>query len=487
MKYTDDDVALRVASRLEGVVKTAPDTGERFAWSGHHWGRDATADFEAASRAFIRSVSTNIKQAAQDRYPSLDEDSLRARSRAEREAEALLSGGRINSITGLVEKDPRLTVAVSEFDTDPHLLGTPSGTVDLRTGTLKESDPSDLISRATEVGFDPDAKAPQLADFLLSVMDDDVEAVDYLQRLMGSALLGNHDAQEFYLLHGDGSNGKDTLVDILNAAVGEYAGRAPENMLMQKKHDEHSAEVYFLRGRRVVWHSESNAERTLNIGRVKSFTGTSQITARPMRGNPVTFPNTWTHFLMTNHLPRLAGNDYGTLRRIVVVPFPVTFFKEEDPHRPEGSAVAVPGLAEDIVAEELPGVLAWLVEGARRYHVEGLHRPAVVDAATDEYLSGTTDAEGVWRWIQDECEEVPGEEVPTADLYASYRAFAERNKLKVASPRSWGMKLTKYGVGSGQTRIEGSKRKTRIGLRFKVFEVPSIEELNSMEVVTVAS
>jgi len=62
--------------------------------------------------------------------------------------------------------------------------------------------------------------------------------------------------------------------------------------------------------------------------------------------------------MMTQHLPRIIGQDTGMWRRLVVIPFGYDI-PEEDRD---------PKFFEHHLESELPGILAWAVEGATMYH-----------------------------------------------------------------------------------------------------------------------
>ena len=49
----------------------------------------------------------------------------------------------------MARADPAHAVEAGQWDADPMLLGTPGGTVDLRTGKMRRADPADKITRLT--------------------------------------------------------------------------------------------------------------------------------------------------------------------------------------------------------------------------------------------------------------------------------------------------------------------------------------------------
>ena len=93
-----------------------------------------------------------------------------------------------------------------------------------------------------------------------------------------------------------------------------------------------------------------------------------------MREDPWEFWPTHTLVMFSNHKPAIRGRDEGVWRRLRLVPWEVTIpEKERDEHL----------LAK--LQAEAAGILRWIVDGAVRFHREGLDPPAAVLAATAEY------------------------------------------------------------------------------------------------------
>src|SRR5207253_1557753 len=86
---------------------------------------------------------------------------------------------------------------------------------------------------------------------------------------------------------------------------------------------------------------------------VKALTGGDTITARRLYQSEEEFQSAVHIFLLTNHKPRIKGNDYAIWRRVRLIPFTVTISPDEQDLN----------LGAEL-REDLPGILAWFVEGA---------------------------------------------------------------------------------------------------------------------------
>jgi putative DNA primase/helicase len=80
--------------------------------------------------------------------------------------------------------------------------------------------------------------------------------------------------------------------------------------------------------------------------------------------------------MATNNKPNIMGTDDGIWRRIHLIPFLQKF----DEH-----SKTINNKLKDQLLGELPGILNWCINGARRWLAEGLNPPVTVRAATAAY------------------------------------------------------------------------------------------------------
>jgi putative DNA primase/helicase len=132
-----------------------------------------------------------------------------------------------------------------------------------------------------------------------------------------------------------------------------------------------------LRGARLVTAIETEASARLAGPLVKALTGRDRIVTRALYRDAEEFTPTFTIFLAANEPPRVRDDDPAIWRRLVRLPFLASIPADErDP------AVKTE-LLEDPTARA--AVLAWAVEGAKRYAAEGLHEPTPIRQATDAW------------------------------------------------------------------------------------------------------
>ena len=186
----------------------------------------------------------------------------------------------------------------------------------------------------------------------------------FLARTLGSALLGVVREHVLLIWYGRGANGKGTLRDAVAYALGDYAIEVPADLLLQSKHASSLApERMRLKGARVAFCSEIAEGAQLDEATMKKLTGGDPVNAKLLYRNPVQFDPSHTLVMLTNHLPKVRGDDPATWRRILAVPFDnVVPEDKRDGELPERLKAAP------------DAVLAWLWAGWQDYQGTGSTR-----------------------------------------------------------------------------------------------------------------
>ena len=124
------------AEQFDGRWRYDADEKAWLQWVGTHWARQQSLEFLDAAGHF----------AAQFAEPFFKLGEI---SRAE--ALKLQSQRTAGGIERICRGQPSFLARSGLFDADPWLLGTPGGTVELKTGTLRPARPEDYITQLTRV------------------------------------------------------------------------------------------------------------------------------------------------------------------------------------------------------------------------------------------------------------------------------------------------------------------------------------------------
>jgi len=218
------------------------------------------------------------------------------------------------------------------------------------------------------VSFEKSADCQKFYAFLETLFNGDDLLIEYIQKLCGYCLSGQTDDQGFYILLGDGANGKSTFLRVIQDVLGDYVAVVPSDALLARR-SPGGVTPYLatLSGKRLVVLSEFNERDRLDEGRLKSLTGSDAITANAKYKAPYTFIPQFKILVATNHFPSVRGNDDGIWRRLKPVPFVNQF---------TGSS-RIPNFHEQLL-EEASGILNYFLEGWKIYQATELKPPPAI-------------------------------------------------------------------------------------------------------------
>ena len=226
----------------------------------------------------------------------------------------LRSLGARRDVLANVQKRELVTVeAARVMDTDPDMLGTPAGIVDLRTGELRDGSPSDLIMRSTSV-TPAKVPTPLWSAFLAQTFGNDHELIAYVKRLAGYCLTGHYNAEQIWFFYGQGQNGKGVFLDTIQHAIGTtentgYFAASKDSQWLERKYEPHAEEFAVLAGARLVVTEELPLNAQLNEQRVKKWSGGSLQKANFMREDSFHFEPTGKLVFPCNNLPLVRRVD----------------------------------------------------------------------------------------------------------------------------------------------------------------------------------
>ena len=427
-KYSDEALALGFAARHAKDLRYVDQWGCWYRWTGKLWQMDHDLFAVACVRAYCREIAAKCEDF--------------------KTAKTIASAKTIAAVERLARADRRLAATPEQWDQDPWALNTPAGVVGLRTGGIRPHDPLDYMTKITAVG--PGGDWETWHQFLDEVTDGDEDLQKFLQRMAGYALTGDTSAHALFFMFGTGANGKSVLLDTLASILGDYHRAAPIETFTASHGDRHPTDLAGLRGARLVTATETEEGRRWAEARIKQLTGGDKIAARFMRQDFFEFTPQFKLVIAGNHKPGLRSVDEAVRRRFHLVPFSVTI----PPERRD------PALKEKLKAE-WPGILAWMIRGCLEWQENGLAPPTAVSAATAAYLEAE---DALAAWMEECCELVPGLWESSADLFGSWKTWAEAAGEIAGSAKRFGQALETRGI---QPHRRNSARGF-LGLRLKM-------------------
>jgi putative DNA primase/helicase len=209
----------------------------------------------------------------------------------------------------------------------------------------------------------------------------------------------------------------------------------------------HAADLARLRGARLVVAHETARGAPWDGAAIKVLTGGDPVIAGDGRAPDFAHAPQFKLFVAGNDKPALRTVDLGIRRRLKLIPFAVTIPEAEvDPH------------LRRKLAEEAPGILAWMIAGALDWQRGGLAPPPAVTDATADYIAEEDTFGG---WLDEWVSAAPASATEaTADLFASWESYAIWAKEPASSRKAFGQTMRARGFVPcriGKDRTKGFK------------------------------
>jgi putative DNA primase/helicase len=461
--YGDAFNAQRLVQIHGHVLRYCPAWKSWLVWTGTHWQRDVDSLVLRLCRETVKALGAHL--------PGMGETETNALIA---HIKSSLNTGRLKAAVEQAPSFEGMTVATGSLDQDAWLLNCQNGTLDLHTGKLRSHRQDDLLTKCLPIAYDPSAQCPAWEAFLWRAMggslgpdtedmgggelenrrkaDERAKALTgFLQRALGYTLTGHTTEQCLLLLHGMGSNGKSTFLEVLQILLGDYAQSTPSASLLAKdRHDGIPNDIARLRGARLVTAVEIGEGKRLDEELVKRLTGQDTLTARFLHGEFFDFKAEFKLFIACNHLPTIRGTDYAIWRRIRLIPFTVTIPDEEQDR--------------DLPAKlraELPGILHWAVQGCLDWQHKGLGAPVEVTEATADYRASM---DVIGRFIEERCILSPKVRVKAGDIYQDYKRWCDEGNEYPMNQKNFGLRLSERGL-EPQKGTAGARWWIGIGLQ----------------------
>lgn len=388
--YSDEALALRFAEKHADDLRYVAAWGKWLSWTGTHWQFDDTLRAFDLARAICRDAAAACNKS--------------------KIAATLASAKTVAAVERLAKSDRRIAATIDQWDSDPWLLNTPAGIIDLHTGSCRPARPEAYMTKITAVA--PGDSCPRFDRFLCEITGDDAELESYLIRVLGYALTGDTREHSLFFGCGTGRNGKSVLLRCVAHILGLYHKTAPIETFTASNADRHPTDLAGLRGARLVSAVETEEGRRWAESRIKTLTGGDVVSARFMRQDFFEYRPQFKLFIAGNHKPSLRSVDEAIRRRFHLIPFAVTIPAES----------VDPELSEKLEAEA-PGILQRLVTGCLEWQRDGLNPPQAVRDATEAYLEAE---DALAAWIEEKCSRDVNAWQQSSDLFASWSAWAEK-------------------------------------------------------------
>lgn len=362
--------------------------------------------------------------------------------------------GRLSARETMV-KDARSERFITNADLDQRddLYNCQNGEFDLNTLQLLPHDPAHLLSKISNVWYDPAAKSDEWEKVVAEMMLGDAEKIRYNQKLWGITLTADTGIERMFILYGPTTrNGKSTETETISYMHGGQNGYAftiqPETLAQRKNRDSRQAsgDIARLDGCRLVVASEPPKRMLFDAALVKTLLGRDTITARNLYEREFQFVPKFTLVMNTNYLPYIKDDTLFTSRRVDVLTFDRHFKPEEQDTRLKSRLKT---------RENISGIFNWCVSGLRAFREDGIEPPAAVVAATDDYQKNS-DKIGLFI---DECMIPSDDNSKGGEVYNAFAEWARANGFEGGSKQTFWEDMRSRGLFAKAGQVTVNKKK----------------------------
>ena len=339
------------------------------------------------------------------------------------------------------------------FDSHPYRLVLGNGDYDLETGEWHEGhDPATICMVKHDVEYDPAAACPRFVKFLEEVLPDE-RSRGMILEMMAQCFLRQNVVQKGYVLHGIGSNGKTTLVNILREMIGlRNTCSLPMDSL--QGNDFRGWEIF---GKVANISGDGGTEPIKQTTLLKKLLGGDAIRCEGKYRDPFDFVPHCTMVFVHNELPIIYDASDGFARKMQIIEFGEQFYGGNRDN-------SVHTIHTDM--SELSGVMNMLLPIMQK----------MIKTRVLEYEDTVADIKKHWLKRSDsvyhfttECLELyPGGYVTIKDMKMAYRAMCQEEGMTALDDSELNSKLEVIcGDKPKPKKIDGVTQRAWIGVRIK--------------------
>lgn len=292
------------------------------------------------------------------------------------------------------------------------------GTVDLRAHRHDT-----YLTYVLDVAYDPTAICPRFDQALVDIFARSTDPADmarHFTEFFGYAIQPRRDIACYFLLRGQGENGKTKLMQTIERLINK---RAIYSDRMANIESDKFA-IGSLAGKLILLDDDVDTDTLLPDGFLKKVSERKILTGQLKFKDAFEFVATCLPVMLANNYPRCADLSWGQRRRAKIIPFDRIFTAADKDDR----------LFPAIWANELPGVLNRAIEGLRRLRQRGgFAEPADCRKAMNDWLAHANPLAG---FIEEMCCPNLSASVPTSAFYARFREWAEEAGIRHVPARN---------------------------------------------------
>jgi putative DNA primase/helicase len=327
---------------------------------------------------------------------------------------------------------------------EDQIISCRNGLLNLADRELTDHTPAFFNVVSVAFDYTPDPPKPtEWLRFLNSVWGDDLDSIALLQEYVGYILSGRTNLQKMLLIVGTARSGKGTIARMLERLIGpghvahptiaSFASNFGLSPLIGKP-------LAIIPDARV-----GNTNSPAVLERLLSITGEDGLTIDRKFRDPYSGRLPTRLVMLSNELPRFHDSSGAITNRLLILQTTVSFLGREDRD------------LDNKIAAELPGILAWALEGLDRLNTNG--RFTEPQSSRDAAVDMMDLASPVSAFVRERCKLDVNSSVSRDALYSEWRVWADDNGHERGSKATFGrnLKAAYPKLGKSHTRANGEQ------------------------------
>jgi len=331
-----------------------------------------------------------------------------------------------------------------QFEADAQLekVAPPEDSVllNMRNGTLvvtrtdhylKAHEPSDFITYCLPFCYDENATSPKFDKFLAEMLPD-IPSQHVLSEFLAYVFVKTSylKLEKALFMYGTGGNGKSVVLDIIESLFGkDNLANYSLSSLTHKTHMQYRAAIADK-----LLNVSSEIDGSMNIPMFKQLVSGESTEARFLYGQPFNMTNYAKLAFSMNTMPASVEHTHAFFRRFIIIHFENTVTDEKKD----------PELAKKIIADEMPGILNWVLKGLGRIMKQRDFSKCEASKASVERFKRESDS--VAMFIDEfDYEPSKNEQVLQKAIFGEYKSFCEDDNYRPVSTRKFSERLRALG------------------------------------------
>ncbi len=317
-----------------------------------------------------------------------------------------------------------------------------NGLYNLQTDELVTHDSNYITKNKIPVKYNPGAYHEVMDNTLNKIACNDINLRKLLEEMIGYTLLRRNELGKTFILVGQGSNGKSTLLDIIKHFLGEENISSVSLEELEERFK--TAELY---GKLANIGDDISSRYMEDNATFKKLVTGETVNVERKGKDPFDFNNYSKLIFSANEIPRINDTSDGLMRRLVIIPFNARFSKDD----PDFDPFIKDKLLTDEAMEYLLNIS---LQGLKRILINRCFTEVEsVAAEVKEYEKRNNP---VVAFLEEHI--IEGKFVD--DVYLQYSVWCAENKLKALSKNMFGREVGKKGFNSDE-RVRGEDGKQK--------------------------